>query len=135
MNDAKKAIEPKKVYLYAKSHLTSSMIIGLGFVVIGFFVEATSLGFGILIIALGLLRGRLEVVRLYDSHSEIKIAPVGARWFIKDSSITGVKETPKLLILTVAQGDKAVVRKIPIKIFSEEDQKSLIEHYMSLAAS
>lgn len=125
--------QPNKIYGLADKHKTMPVVIGAILTICGFTFLFQLLPIGIMFILVSLIRNRIEIVRLYDDYSEVKLAPVGARWLIKNRAITDVSIERNVILLRLNEtGKQEVTKKIPMRMFSEKDSKELIEHYKSL---
>ena len=124
---------PEKIYRL--SNQAALLVIGVVFIVLGVFITPFSAGMGVLMIILYFLKDKLEAIRIFKNHSEIKLAPASSRWLIKDTDIKKVSYEKNILILEIREEKQKIIRKIPIKAFSEDDRKYIVQHYQDIASA
>ncbi|MEP7728263.1 hypothetical protein [Marinomonas primoryensis] len=123
---------PEKVY-----HLGNQvgiLVVGFVFIVLGVFITPFSAGMGVLMIALYIFKNKLEAIRIFKNHSEIKLAPASSRWLIKDTDIKKASFEKNILTLDIREKGQRIIRKIPINAFSEDERKLIIKHYQDIEA-
>ena len=130
MNKTIEIEEPKKIYKLAPQ--PALMVIGIILTAAGLLIATTALSMGILLIVLSLLNNRLEVVRIYEKYSEIKLAPAAPRRLIKNSSIKEAIVEKNRFILTYDENGKEKKIKIALKLLPINDRDELPTYYKSL---
>ncbi|QRV22976.1 hypothetical protein [Marinomonas foliarum] len=123
---------PEKVYHLANQ--AGILVIGFVFIVLGVFITPFSAAMGVLMIALYIFKNKLEAIRIFKNHSEIKLAPASSRWLIKDTDIRKTYFEKNILTLEIREEGQIIIRKIPIKAFSEGDRNSILKHYKDIEA-
>jgi len=125
--------EPFETFGVADKHKNILLYMGIAALVIGLLIVPHLIGMGIFMIAIFFFHSKLEAVRFYKDYSEVKLAIARPRWFIKNKDINSVEIIKDFLHLEVAAKEKTITRKIPLKIFAEDDRKKIISHYKKLA--
>jgi len=130
MSEVAEVEQPKKTYgLKPQNYF---ILIGILLIIVGLTISPTPIAPGILLIVVTLLNNRLEVVRIYEKYSEIKLGAAAPRRLIKNSSIRDVTVEKNTFILTIDENDKEKKIKIALKSLLTEDGNELVEYYKSL---
>ena len=128
------AIEkPTTIIKVANERLIPQLIVGFIIVVAGLAMVPHIIGLGVMLIVFYFLNSSIEVVRIYPKYTEVKLAIIRPRWLILDTTIESADVDGKALLLKINEEDKQLTRKIPLHLFSEEDQKSIIKYYQAQA--
>ncbi|TXR54449.1 hypothetical protein [Reinekea thalattae] len=129
--------QPKKVYGLPKALPVCQIIVGIIVIITNEVLYQLDAPFflfvGIGTTIIGVLNYRLQVVRVYDQYSEIKLAPLASPWLVKNNNIVSVTAEPKRLTIVVNEKGKEVTRKLALSAFKKEQRSELVEHYTSIA--
>ncbi|TEW48286.1 hypothetical protein [Psychromonas algicola] len=121
--------QPKKAYLLKTQKYF--IPIGIFCIAVGLIIAPATIAPGILLIVVASLNKRLEVLRVYEKHSEIKLAIAAPRRFIKHSSIKDVAIEKNIFILTFDENGKEKNIKISLKALIINDEDELLNYYKS----
>ncbi|MEH6396207.1 hypothetical protein [Pseudoalteromonas sp.] len=125
--------KPTTVIKVASEKLIPQLIVGFIIVIAGIAMIPNIIGLGVMLIIFYFVNSSIEVVRIYPKYSEVKLAIVRPRWLILDTSIESAEVDGKTLLLKINEEDKQLTRKIPLRAFTEDDQKSIIKYYQAQA--
>ena len=122
-------------------HITSSikinawlvMLSGLLLIIFGFSMDAMFLFFGILNLILGILLINAvdkPIISLMNNHIEIKLAPLSATQYIKNSDIKSIEnQKDKKLVFHLTTNKKV---SFPINLVQKDTQNELITRLISM---
>ena len=125
--------KPTTIIKVASEKLIPQLIVGFIIVIAGIAMIPNIIGLGVMLIIFYFVNSGIEVVRIYPKYSEVKLAIVRPRWLILDTSIESAEVDGKTLLLKINEEDKQLTRKIPLRAFTEDDQKSIIKYYQAQA--
>ncbi len=117
---------------YRKTQLT----MGILFIVVGVFGLAAGtgvgglLGIGILNIIISTSAKEKDAIKIFDDYSEVKLAPLAVRRYIKTKDIIKVDTSnAKYFTVFFKFDDKEKKQKFPRSMFNEDDYNYLSEYF------
>ena len=109
------------------------MLSGLLLIIFGFSMDAMFLFFGILNLILGILLINAvdkPIISLMNNHIEIKLAPLSATQYIKNSDIKSIEnQKDKKLVFHLTTNKKVY---FPINLVQKDTQNELITRLISM---
>ena len=109
------------------------MLSGLLLIIFGFSMDAMFLFFGILNLILGILLINAvdkPIISLMNNHSEIKLAPLSATQYIKNSDIKSIEnQKDKKLVFHLTTNKKV---SFPINLVQKDTRNELITRLISM---
>ncbi len=135
MEEAIRLIKP------GTKHINRQLYVGVALVVVGVILLAIGgvappIGIGVLFIVLSLATKNNDVIKVYESYFDVKLAPLAARRFIKKSDIKAVNTSnPKILVVEYDHEGKTKKLKIGKSFLNEEDYQFLTEAVQTTKAA